>query len=253
MAIKTLSTLYADGDWVPASDVWAYSSSSGAIGVVTVSSGAIGRYSKGYRVRVSQTTDKYFVIINVTDTTITLFGGTDYTLANADITSVAVSAAKSPAGFPSDRSKWTIVTSITTMRQQSGGPTSDVWYASGNEFVVPAGDWHLQWWAVMSAYSNTAASTFKSPQVFCTLSTGSATESWADMTGYARASAMNSATGTDRVNCSGNIYREKFVELVAQQTLYANYKCVNSAAGDNDIIRFTDSGAMVLAYTSVYL
>lgn len=249
--ISLLNTLTNNSDWLNAPDVPVYFSASGSVGVVTVAAGAANRYTKGMRVKITQSTTKYFLIIGITNTTVTLFGGTDYTLSDEAVTTAEISTAKCPAGFPSEKSKWTVATSISTMRQRSGGPTTNTWYASGNEFTVPAGDWHLQWWAAVSAYSNTASG-FKSPYVFGTLSTTSANESWPDMTGFARTAAMNSTTGTDRVNVAGSIYREKFVSFETAQTLYANYKCNNIATGDNDIIRFTDSGAMVLSYTSVY-
>ena len=58
--------------------------------------------SKGDRLKLTQTTAKYFYVIGVSHsagtTTVTVTGGTDYTLANAAITTPFYSKEASPAG-----------------------------------------------------------------------------------------------------------------------------------------------------------
>lgn len=60
--------------------------------------------SKGDRLKLTQTTAKYFYVIGVSHsagtTTVTVTGGTDYTLANAAITTPFYSKEASPNGFP---------------------------------------------------------------------------------------------------------------------------------------------------------
>lgn len=88
----------ADG-WVDASETWTYSSADGPTGVFTVAADVTGKYSPGMRVKLTQTTVKYFIITAVStftggNTTITVYGGTDYTLANAAISANYYSTAR---------------------------------------------------------------------------------------------------------------------------------------------------------------
>jgi len=82
--------------WIPAQETWAYASAT----TITVPSGATSKYSVGDKIKLTQTTVKYFYITAVADTTLTVTGGTDYTVANAAITSPYYSEATSPVGFP---------------------------------------------------------------------------------------------------------------------------------------------------------
>ena len=82
--------------WIPADQSWAYASAT----TITVPSGAASRYSVGDKIKLTQTTVKYFYVVGVADTVLTITGGTDYTLANAAITDNYYSKATSPVGFP---------------------------------------------------------------------------------------------------------------------------------------------------------
>ena len=89
--------------WMPALDdtykdeVWVYASST----TVTVSSDATTRYQIGDKVRFKQGGGyKYYYITAVASTTVTLNGGTDYTVANSTITDLEWSRADRPFGFP---------------------------------------------------------------------------------------------------------------------------------------------------------
>lgn len=87
----------ADG-WKVVTETWTYLSATS----VTVPTGAASRYQKGDYIKLVQTTAKYFVVIAVTDTTLTLLGGSDYTVANAAITARYLSRQSNPFGFPSE-------------------------------------------------------------------------------------------------------------------------------------------------------
>lgn len=56
--------------------------------------------SKGDKIKFTQTSAKYFYITSISGTTVTVTGGTDYTVANAAITAPYYSKAASPAGHP---------------------------------------------------------------------------------------------------------------------------------------------------------
>lgn len=82
--------------WNTVSDTWTYASST----TITVPSGAASLYSVGDRIKLTQTSAKYFYIVAVADTLLTVTGGSDYTVANATITSPFVSHVENPVGFP---------------------------------------------------------------------------------------------------------------------------------------------------------
>jgi hypothetical protein len=85
--------------WIPVGETWSYASST----TVTISGDKTDKYSKGMKVKLTQTSVKYFYITGVSyaspNTTLTLTAGTDYTVANAAITSPFYSMVANPAGF----------------------------------------------------------------------------------------------------------------------------------------------------------
>jgi hypothetical protein len=85
--------------WISAAETWTYTSATS----FTVTGDVTGKYAKGDKIKLIQTTEKYFYVIAVAfsvDTTITVTGGSDYTLANAAITNPCYSKAQTPSGFP---------------------------------------------------------------------------------------------------------------------------------------------------------
>lgn len=103
--------------WIDANESWAYASAT----TITVPAGAASKYSIGDKIKLTQTTVKYFYVIGVSDTLLTVTGGSDYTVADAAITSPFYSKALSPVGFP----QWFTYT-----------PTMD---ASGGSFALGNG------------------------------------------------------------------------------------------------------------------
>ena len=91
------SFILANDGWIPVRNSWSYLSGT----QVTVPAGAVSIYSIGDRVRLTQTTAKYFVITSVSDTILGLSGGADYAVVNAPISSISYSIIDSPVGFPS--------------------------------------------------------------------------------------------------------------------------------------------------------
>jgi len=78
-------------------ETWTYASST----TVTVTTDATTRYQKGQKVRFKQGGSyKYFYIVAVAATTLTLAAGSDYSVANAAITDVNISNAEVAFGFP---------------------------------------------------------------------------------------------------------------------------------------------------------
>lgn len=92
---------FANSDgWLPDSDTWVYvSAASFKISGKDVTT----RFPVGCKLKLTQTTAKYFYVVSAafsTDTTVTITGGSDYSLANAAIDSPCYSYASSPQGFP---------------------------------------------------------------------------------------------------------------------------------------------------------
>jgi len=86
-----------DYGWVEVSDTWAYASAT----TITVPTNATEFYQKGDRVRLKQGgAYKYYYIVTVAATLLTVTGGSDYTVANAAITDIAISRSFRPFGFP---------------------------------------------------------------------------------------------------------------------------------------------------------
>jgi len=88
------------GGWILSGDTWTYASAT----TFTISGDKTGVLSIGDKLKLTQTTVKYFYVVGVSysspNTTVTVTGGSDYTLANATITSPHYSHSSSPVGFP---------------------------------------------------------------------------------------------------------------------------------------------------------
>lgn len=82
--------------WTPVSDAWAYASAT----TITVPAGAAALYVVGDKVKLTQTTVKYFYIITVANTLLTVTGGSDFTVANAAISAISYSHQSAPVGYP---------------------------------------------------------------------------------------------------------------------------------------------------------
>lgn len=83
--------------WIDANETWTYASST----TITVPSGATDKYSLGDKIKFKQDGSyKYFYIIGVNSTVLTVTGGSDYSVTNSTITDNYYSKALTPVGFP---------------------------------------------------------------------------------------------------------------------------------------------------------
>ena len=82
--------------WTTGVGTWTYASATS----ITIPSGGTSIYAVGDKIKLTQTTVKYFYVVGVASTTLTITGGTDYTLTNAAITSPYYSHMGAPVGFP---------------------------------------------------------------------------------------------------------------------------------------------------------
>lgn len=127
--------------WVDADDDPTYSMS--IVGDVT------GKYQAGYRIKLTQTTVKYFIVTAAAYaagtglTTLKLYGGTDYNLTNAAISSKYFSNVKSPFGFPMDPTKWTVLVYNDSSNNQAAPVTMTYYNVGSVSISVPIGAWVL--------------------------------------------------------------------------------------------------------------
>jgi hypothetical protein len=110
---STMMSVTSDGGWNLVKDTWAYLSAS----AITVPSGAASLYTVGDYIMLTQTTVKYFNVIGVTDTVLTVTGGDTYTVANATISTPYYSKVGNPSGHP----QWYAFTPVWTATSGSVG------------------------------------------------------------------------------------------------------------------------------------
>ena len=122
----TLVASFLSTGWIPANGTWTYASAT----TITVPSGAASKYQKGDKIRLKQGgAYKYYYIITVADTLLTVTGGIDYTVANAAITDNYYSHIENPLGFP-DWLNWTPTITV------DGGTAPTYTYAFVNAFKL---------------------------------------------------------------------------------------------------------------------
>ena len=108
IGVATGTSLTVTGDiqgsgltgWNLANETWTYASAT----TFTVPTDLTAKYQKGTKIKLTQTTAKYFYVVASAygdpNTTVTVTGGTDYSLADAAIASPFFSYAENPQGFP---------------------------------------------------------------------------------------------------------------------------------------------------------
>lgn len=146
-----------DGGWVPVNATLTYLGADGSTFRVNTSIDLTQYIGVGNRIRLSQTSNKYFLVTAITSTIITLFGGTDYTLTNSTITAPYFSNIYAPHGFPLNKSKWSVYLSMASVTQVN--PNAGTYYNLGGYYLdVPIGDFKI----VLngSVYADRAATNF---------------------------------------------------------------------------------------------
>lgn len=163
--------------WLNANETWAYASADAPTFTFTITGDKTAKYSIGMRIRLTQTTVKYFIVTKVAysapDTTVTVYGGTDYTLTNATISNPGYSMVKAPLGFPLDPEKWTVSVTDANDRTQSTPTQNQKYNISQMNITLPIGIWEIC--SCMTLYAD--RSTLGIVEVRVTLSTADNSES----------------------------------------------------------------------------
>lgn len=240
----------ANTGWVSPPGAWSYASAT----TITVPSGAASKYSPGMRVKLTQTTVKYFLVTAVADTILTVYGGTDYTLANAAISAISYSTVKAPLGFPMDPIKWTFSITADTTNRGRATPTAATWYeldslsdGTGTKTATitpPIGAWKLGFEVVLYAIS-AAAQTIADVSV--ALSTANNAASDAELQGRVYSKG---ASGT--IAILGTVSRNKNIVSNGATTYYLIAK-TDTANQANIYFLNSSNGSLVIRAVSNYL
>lgn len=242
---KTITTPVFAGNvsgWILDSNTWTYASADSPTFTLTVNADLTGVIGKGDKIQLTQTTVKYFIVTAISygapNTTITLYGGTDYTLANAAISATYYSHDRSPFGFPTLKTKWTGSTTDAVSRTQSS-PTSGTWYnLNSTSCTIPVGMWRV-YYEVLLYGSRTSGSC----SAFVTLSTSNNGET---DTGFTSRNYANAVSGLMTA-----VHREKTLDLASKTVYYLNAK--TDVSGMTDINFQNADSALVIAYECAYL
>ncbi len=206
-----------NGGWISAvEEKWTFSLADDPTYTLNIPGDFSWKYCRGQRVRLQQGSVKYFIITGVgyssPNTTLTLYGGTDYDLANSPIIEPYFSMAKAPYGFPLDEAKWRVESLVTTDSSQAS-PVAGSWYNKGGSLAVPIGRWRLEYAAELEVTRAAAGAL----DVFATLSTAASSEANKETT-----TKIGISSG---ISMRGSVSHCGFLlDLAAKATYYLNCK-----------------------------
>jgi len=232
--------------WIAAGETWVFAAADAPTYTFTISGvDRTLRYTPGTRLKLTHSAAvKYFIVTAVsfsTDTTVTVYGGTDYTLAAGAITLPSFSHERAPAGFPDDPTKWRQTFTDVTLRSQ-GAPVSGTFYNIGSlSLVVPIGLWNLEY----HAYADVVGSV-GTADIQVTLSTSASSESDATLS-----TRWLNQVGAASIRIFAPARRERIVSLVAKITYFLIWR-TNAASMTNIDLR-NDINACFIYATCAYL
>ena len=207
--------------WQTGPGTWTYSSADSPTFVLTTSVDLSSFIGVGARIKLTQTTVKYFIVTAISGTTITLYGGTDYTLTAAAITSPYFSIMKAPVGFPLDPTKWTVQITDTSDRIQAS-PVQNTWYNLGSNVInIPIGAWRVFY---HSNVGTDRVTTNSRNDCQITLSTANNSESDADFTSIVAGST--GITGSVTSFLDNTVSNEKVLVLAIKTPYYLNARTI---------------------------
>lgn len=233
--------------WQTGPGTWTYSSADSPTFVLTTSVDLSSFIGVGARIKLTQTTVKYFIVTAISGTTITLYGGTDYTLTAAAITSPYFSIMKAPIGFPLDPTKWSVL--VTDATQRSGAVSANTWTNVGStnaQITIPIGVWDVYVKASFQ-FDRTTAGTGDTGSA--ALSTANNTASDGEMAAMVVSYGSPVATSSD---IYGGLFSiRKTLVLAAKTTHYLNVYVQNAGTVTQNMT--TWGGTMVLRAVCAYL
>lgn len=204
--------------------------------------------SVGMKVKFTNNSTTFYGFITAlsfsTDTVMTLYGGTDYDVANSAISGFYFSTDRCPQGFPMDQTKWTVKVTDTTSRSQAS-PVQNTWYNLGSITInIPIGAWDVDY--QVSGYFDDSTSTILG-DIWFTLSTGNNSETDKEFT------ARNYMYTNSAVSGSGGcLYtRSKQLVVASKTSYYLNEKTAQS--GLAQLVVSNDNTTCVIRAICAYL
>jgi phage baseplate assembly protein gpV len=202
--------------WLSAGENWTFASADSPTFTFTISGDKSAKYSPGMRIRIDQSGIKYFIITSVSysspDTTITVYGGTDYTMTSATIESPCYSMLKAPVGFPLSPTKWS-VSLVDSVDRYQNNPVKDTVYNLGSLSVtLPIGVWNVFFQVV----SVCAAASGNYTDIYSGLSTSLSSFNNQSLRGRTYLATNSGGAGIS----IGNITRSTILTLTSKTTYY---------------------------------
>lgn len=242
-------------DWIDyTADTWTYASADSPTFTFTITGDRTAVLTPGTRLKLTQSsTVKYFIVTAVSvaagTTTVTVYGGTDYTLANSAISANHFSRVKAPSGFPLDVAKWTVETLFTGASYTKTSPAAGTWYGgsgltpTGPSLSIPIGCWGVSF----QSNSYTARSTTGFHESLLTLSTANNSASDNRFTTY---SGLQVAAGQMQWHSA----RQNPITLAAKTTYFLNVmSTVSSGVTSINLYGTTTLGSIILRAVCAYL
>jgi hypothetical protein len=216
-----------------------------------------GNYSDvitvGMRIKLTQTTTKYFIVVAVGaysggKTIITVYGGTDYTLTNATIDNPYFSCHKAPRGFDSNPDKWAVSYSYSSAhvsRTNAQGIVQGTWYNVLQPSDLPIGCWNIEFfvgafWVVNQSGATNAMS------IYVTLSNSTSAESYQRLT--SRIQENQEPAGSAFV---ASTFTKHTVSIASKQSMYILVKTTQTVACDLTVA--AASSPVIIKYVCAYL
>lgn len=161
-------------------------------------------------------------------------------MPNETLSNFYYSAARSPSGFPSDRTKWQVSAEFHTNFLQNT-PTSGTWYNVGHQISVPLGGWDISYQGRFYVSRGTSGGV----TVAGTLSDANNTASDNNMT--SKAEDVLGAAGAIIMNSS----KKRGLQLLSQTTYYLNIMTDTASMGN--IYMLGDTGSTKIIAECAYI
>lgn len=235
-----------NGGWIPANEAWVYSSTDGHTFVFTAPGDLTSKYSLGMRVTGINNSIQFYGFITKLShssgtTTITCYGGTDYTLANSTITLPYYSSAKAPQSFPLDPAKWSEELIDTSQHIQSS-PADNTWYnINSNSLDIPIGVWITSYRASIRGVRTSAGPI----QIFSTLSTANNSSTNPAFDCYTISATLSENTMS--------VYTQNPLALTSKTTYYLNEMIDTSNSGGQSLVLCSDFNRTIVRAVCAYL
>lgn len=232
------------GGWMPADETWTYASADAPTFMFTVAGDVRTKYYPGMKVKYTQTTIKFGIVTVVSYTspnsTITIYGGTDFVMTGDAITLPHYSMMHSPAGFPRDVSKWQVTTTDTSTRSKETTGANTTYYSDwgSKNISVPIGLWRFKVQVSIDVWDSDSA------EVVVAMSTANNSVSSKSLAAF-----VGNYDGADIVSF---VHIESMVPVaVAAKTPY--YFVIKTITACDGVSLFNDESTFVMLAECAYL